>query len=143
MNLLKFNTGFPEILLTNKLNKSPLTLGGNPLKFNTEFSENQVKWWISPCNSTPSGGNAKTYKKIKDIFTFFSRFTRGIAKTFALKGVWTVVSLHTIQKVYWKTDGCRCLRSIVVVRSLRKRKVASSILAEGLQKFYFLSYSSS
>ncbi len=37
----------------------------------------------------------------------------------------------------------RCLRSIVVVRSLRKRKVASSILAEGCEKFCLISYFSS
>ncbi len=35
-------------------------------------------------------------------------------------------------KILREMGYCICLRSIVVVRSLRKRKVASSILAEGL-----------
>jgi hypothetical protein len=43
----------------------------NPLKFNTEFCENQVTWWIWPCNSILKGECLKGAKHKEHLKNFF------------------------------------------------------------------------
>ena len=58
-----------------------------------------------------------------------------LIKTLMLLILYAKVFSET-QKVEFKNYNNNCLYSIVVVRSLRKRKVASSILARGFKKIF-------